>query len=149
MSLRVCFLSSVIDSCPPQFVESRVRYSKKLNSVEHLVDKNAQVAHAIVKNGLEFYGVDMQELEDFVDETKDEPTNDSKTSVLQAMKHFVRDWSDEGLHERQPTFPCILNVIQNKFPAKLQSETASPVKVLVPGAGLGRLAHEIASLGGI
>ncbi|BDD58800.1 hypothetical protein MAP00_004052 [Monascus purpureus] len=32
-----------------------------------------------------------------------------RTSVSQAMKHFVRDWADEGHEERQQAFPCILN----------------------------------------
>ncbi|KAF4312315.1 hypothetical protein GTA08_BOTSDO12274 [Botryosphaeria dothidea] len=129
-------------------VESKIRYSKKLNTVDHLILKNAEIAHAIVNHGLDFYEIDMKELEDFVDETQDEPTGDSKTNVLQAMKHFVRDWSEEGLHERQPTFPCIVNAIQREFPVETRTENAAPIKVLVPGAGLGRLAHEIAALEG-
>lgn len=68
-----------------------------------------------------------------------------KTSTSQALKHFVRDWSVEGLAERDAAFPCVLKALDEAFPSR---STEEPVRILVPGSGLGRLAHDIAGLGG-
>ncbi|KAB2568554.1 hypothetical protein DBV05_g12768, partial [Lasiodiplodia theobromae] len=139
------------------FIEANIHYSKKLNTIEHLIDTNAELTHAIVDNALAFYNISRRELDAFLAETKDRDTASdaasSKTHVQQALKHFVRDWSAEGRHERDPVFPCILHALQEgfRFPKENDDRAASnattPIRVLVPGAGLGRLAHEIAALG--
>ena len=64
--------------------------------------------------------------------------------VKEALKHFVRDWSEEGRKERCQTFGMVLDALK-----RLESEVSGRRKkrVLVPGAGLGRLAWEISQLG--
>ncbi|KAL4259019.1 Carnosine N-methyltransferase [Pleurotus pulmonarius] len=62
--------------------------------------------------------------------------------VREALKHFVRDWSEEGKEERETMFSHILEVLR-RVPEGARREQ----KVLVPGAGLGRLAWEISQLG--
>jgi N2227-like protein len=62
--------------------------------------------------------------------------------VRESLKHFIRDWSEEGAHERQRIFQPILNVLQRVDHTKRMG-----MKVLVPGSGLGRLAWEISQLG--
>lgn len=106
--------------------------------------KNAELAEKIFDHGLQYYGVSRDELDDFVHDTTNGTTK-QMGNTLYAMKHFVRDWSGGGLHERDATYPCVLEAIQRAFPSRSASE---PAKVLVPGSGLGRLGHEIASLGG-
>ncbi|GAA6018446.1 hypothetical protein JCM10207_000897 [Rhodosporidiobolus poonsookiae] len=61
--------------------------------------------------------------------------------VVETLKHFVRDWSDEGKSERDALFPPILEALKGEFGER------EGKKVLVPGCGLGRLAYEIATLG--
>jgi len=61
--------------------------------------------------------------------------------VKEALKHFIRDWSVEGREERDRLFSPILAVLRADMRAR------EDLKVLVPGAGLGRLAWEIANLG--
>uniref|UniRef100_H3CG24 Carnosine N-methyltransferase n=1 Tax=Tetraodon nigroviridis TaxID=99883 RepID=H3CG24_TETNG len=61
------------------------------------------------------------------------------------MKQFVRDWSEDGRAERDSCYRPIIQEIQRLFPR--HQHDASKVSVLVPGAGLGRLAWEIARLG--
>lgn len=107
--------------------------------------KNGALAEDILEYGLKYYGVPRAELDSFVLETKNETTK-GKGTTLYAMKHFVRDWSEEGLHERQTTYPCVLEAVRKEFPT--DKPRSNPPKILVPGAGLGRLAHEIADLGG-
>jgi SAM-dependent methyltransferase len=64
------------------------------------------------------------------------------TQVVQALKHFARDWSAAGEHERAATFPQILSTMATLFPYPTGEQ-----RVLVPGAGLGRLAYELAAQG--
>jgi hypothetical protein len=126
-----------------QSLEKTVGYINKLNSVEDLMLKNAGLAEDILDYAFSYYGISRAELEEFVRETTN-GTNIQKGNTLYAMKHFVRDWSQEGLHEREATYPCILAAMQTAFPER----SHKPVTVLVPGSGLGRLGHEIAALGG-
>lgn len=60
---------------------------------------------------------------------------------------FVRDWSVEGLRERQALFTPILAGLEDLFPAEGVEGGRDDLKVLVPGCGLGRLAYEISTLG--
>ncbi|RMZ44457.1 hypothetical protein CA14_003938 [Aspergillus flavus] len=124
-------------------VESTVKYTRKLNTVEHLFETNERLAHEIVKHGMQFYNISQTELDQFVKENEKQGINTDKTSVSQAMKHFVRDWADEGHDERQDAFPCILGSLAN-----MSRTFEHPLRVLLPGAGLGRLAHEVNALGG-
>lgn len=59
------------------------------------------------------------------------------------MKHYVRDWAEEGQGERDEAFPCILSQLN-----QMDRAGKTPLKILVPGGGVGRLAHTIAGLDG-
>lgn len=62
------------------------------------------------------------------------------------LRSFVRDWSEEGASERQQCYSPILRELTRMFP-KLSQPFKAPISCLVPGAGHGRLALEIACLG--
>ena len=62
--------------------------------------------------------------------------------VRESLKHFVRDWSVEGRKERDKIFGPILAVLR-----EVQHGERARMRVLVPGAGLGRLAWEVSELG--
>ncbi|XP_037968906.2 carnosine N-methyltransferase [Plutella xylostella] len=65
--------------------------------------------------------------------------------VQSVLKNLVRDWSDMGAAEREQCYKPIIDEIIERFPP---SECQpSSIKVLVPGAGLGRLAWEVAARG--
>jgi len=64
-------------------------------------------------------------------------------NVVTSFAHIVRDWTKEGSEERKQVFPPILDALKRSF-ANIDGEK----KVLVPGSGLGRLAHEIANQSG-
>ncbi|KAL4814375.1 N2227-like protein-domain-containing protein [Aspergillus spinulosporus] len=127
-----------------QLVERVIGYTRKLNTVEHLFGHNDLLAREIVRVGMEFYGIEQSELDAFIQEMEKEKKGADRTSVVQAMKHFVRDWSDEGLFEREGAFKCILDYLSGID----RGEEGRPVSVLVPGAGAGRLGYEIDALGG-
>jgi SAM-dependent methyltransferase len=130
-----------------QTLERTTNYTDKLNSVEDLMLRNAALAQDILTHNLQYYGISRPELEAFVQATTSNSTNHLKGTISYAMKHFVRDWSTDGLPERVATYPCVLRALTKAFPASART-TTTPIQVLVPGSALGRLGHEIASLGG-
>ncbi|KAJ3113334.1 hypothetical protein HK100_002019 [Physocladia obscura] len=66
--------------------------------------------------------------------------------VRSTLRQFVRDWSDAGKKERHDTYHPIMEAI-DKLYGNLPTEQRGKLKVLVPGAGLGRLAFDIAKEG--
>ena len=93
------------------------------------------------------------------------PSGDGpKTSVVDfeklqsTLKQFVRDWSEAGKEEREMCYAPILKELEDLYPANNKDNSADTdsgidtsyrnnVKILVPGAGLGRLAYDIAKMG--
>ncbi|GBE80784.1 hypothetical protein SCP_0305030 [Sparassis crispa] len=112
-------------------------YTKKLEQLEHAVLINAKITEAIAKLGRNDYR---------------EPLRGSYLSsgdtygdvgrVGESLKHFVRDWSEEGKQERTTIFDPILDLLK-----EVDAELRPTKRVLVPGSGLGRLAWEISQLG--
>ncbi|VDP57789.1 unnamed protein product [Schistosoma mattheei] len=72
-------------------------------------------------------------------------TNTEMDKVRSALKQFVRDWSAEGKPERDICYQFVLNDVLELFNPK--KVNPANVNILVPGAGLGRLAWELAHLG--
>ncbi|KAJ2645957.1 hypothetical protein IWW40_005768 [Coemansia sp. RSA 1250] len=68
------------------------------------------------------------------------------SKVLSTLKQFVRDWSEDGQSERQQTYGPIMAVLESKF-ADVAPESRGGIHVLIPGAGLGRLAFDICCRG--
>ncbi|CAK4093872.1 unnamed protein product [Aphanomyces euteiches] len=67
-------------------------------------------------------------------------------SKLKSTLHqLVRDWALEGAEERERCYKPILDEIKRVLP--VNEKNRNQQKVLVPGAGLGRLALELVSLG--
>lgn len=66
--------------------------------------------------------------------------------VHYVLKNLMRDWSEDGAVERAQSYGRVLDEIKNVF-ADWPDKDDSPPRILVPGAGLGRLCLDIASLG--
>lgn len=126
-------------------LEKVVNYKQKLYDVEELIYENLMVCRSIVSNAMQFYEITQQELDEHMKEAEKSGRAPDRISVGQTLKHFVRDWADDGSKERKDAFPCILSTLSN---LKSQETEASPLKVLLPGSGLGRLSHEVSNLGG-
>ncbi|KAF8963646.1 N2227-like protein-domain-containing protein [Flammula alnicola] len=94
----------------------KIGYPKKLDRLRDVTSLNATIADGIAELALDEFPS--------LENENDIDTNSTDLGrVRESLKHFVRDWSEEGLAER------------------------TRMKVLVPGCGLGRLAWEIAQLG--
>lgn len=107
--------------------------------------KNQELCDAIVQNAMKFYGIEEKELKKHIDDAESSERLADKIAVSQALKHYVRDWTEDGEYERKETFACLVKTVQGLFPVR---DDENPVKILVPGSGLGRLGHDIARLGG-
>lgn len=66
--------------------------------------------------------------------------------VRSTLKQFVRDWSVEGKSERDGCYEPIKEALVVHF-SDIPEQERHNFRVLVPGAGLGRLAWDVAKLG--
>ena len=122
-----------------------VGYGHKLSKAEHLIHDNNVLCQFVVENALEFYRVTPSELDDHIRQVEASGKVAEKVSVSQALKHVVRDWTVSGVVEREEAYACIAQTMSQLFPDR---DSSVGIKVLLPGAGLGRLGHEVAKLGG-
>ncbi|TIB17453.1 hypothetical protein E3P77_00164 [Wallemia ichthyophaga] len=76
----------------------------------------------------------------------EKPTPTQMEKLLSTLKQFVRDWSSDGEKERSSSYGPILDTLEKKF-GNLSKEQRLQTKILVPGAGLARLAFDIARMG--
>ncbi|KAK4103155.1 N2227-domain-containing protein [Parathielavia hyrcaniae] len=142
---RLKGLYSHVPKKQKKVLEREIKYSEKFTDIEQLLKKNQNVCNDIVRAALDFYGVDQHELDQHIQSMKTAGRGAEKVSVSQSLKHFVRDWAATGANERDAAFPCILKTLKDLFPSDQQNEN---VKVLLPGAGVGRLGHEVARIPG-
>ncbi|AWP06773.1 putative UPF0586 protein C9orf41 -like [Scophthalmus maximus] len=115
-----------------------------LARISQCADHNQEVLQGVVHNSLDmFENIGYGEREDI---RKVRPSTTFDMDKLKStIKQFVRDWSETGRAERETCYQPIIQEIQKFFPS--DQFDVSKVSVLVPGAGLGRLAWEIARLG--
>jgi carnosine N-methyltransferase len=115
-------------------------------SIDDAIRANSAFVETILTTGCVAFGVDPSVLPDQLSllpaALRGEVENavDKVTSVL---KQFVRDWSEEGKEERAPGYGRVLHALAKRWGV---NERAGK-RVLVPGAGLGRLALEVAEMG--
>lgn len=69
------------------------------------------------------------------------PTDRDFENLRSLLRQMVRDWSAEGATEREACYNPIIQSLHEAFPC------AEGVRVLLPGAGLGRLAYEMVQRG--
>ncbi|CAH0716970.1 unnamed protein product, partial [Brenthis ino] len=104
-------------------------------NVDHSVDTN---------NGVDSFGCNYKNCE--ISSQKQHKMQHDVEKVQSVLKNIVRDWSDVGAPEREQCYKPILDELAVLYPLDKYSDR-SHIKVLVPGAGLGRLAWEIAAMG--
>ncbi|KAN0136924.1 N2227-like domain containing protein [Lactarius tabidus] len=80
------------------------------------------------------------------DKRKRRTTEFDMDKVRSTLKQLVRDWSEEGREEREASYQPIKEALLAHF-SDIPTEERHNFRVLVPGAGLGRLAYDVAKLG--
>ncbi|NXJ82916.1 CARME methyltransferase, partial [Trogon melanurus] len=114
-----------------------------LDKIRKCIDHNQGILNTIVNDC-----VHMFENKEYGEDERGKITPASTfdmDKLKSTLKQFVRDWSEEGKPERDSCYQPIISEIVKNFPKERWD--FSKVNILVPGAGLGRLAWEIAMLG--
>lgn len=115
-----------------------VGYNKKLRKIDGHIDKNQAVFNKIVEGAKSHYGLSYRDFD-----TVKKPKNNSSSSnyrVVEALGHFTRDWAPEGQAEIGP----MLSYIRDHLDKIVPPEEAKDTCIVLPGSGLGRVAHEVA-----
>lgn len=143
-------------------VGERINYTQKLLDVERAIDATGHFANQVVQSiktthpdiKLDFDVTDPNTPLDYELVSHFKSTNFKIVNVIDfffgaaqvqtELQHIVRDWSTEGESERLKLFDPIFKALRHEFPSG-----AAGKNVLVPGAGLGRLAHELSNQDGM
>lgn len=109
--------------------------------MDNAIDANADIADAILAIGIPSFGLHPE------DETwKGKAGPHDLDKARSTIRGLYRDWSAEGATERTASFSPILAALRQYLPQTVASEHHTS-RVLVPGAGLGRLVFEICAAG--
>lgn len=143
--LRIRHKEKCLETLPYHHKKWLARYKEDLENFKKCIEKNSdflpivlQHAHTIFDNVYCSDGTPHSEQEIGT-------LSEGLDKVQSVFKQLMRDWSDLGAPERQQCYGPIINEIFENFPDGKFDR--SNINVLVPGAGLGRLAFEIASKG--
>lgn len=112
------------------------------NAVDDAIDVNADISDAILASTLEMYGLDP---------TDDSPWRDAASpndmdKARSTIRQFFRDWTPDAAAERAASYGPMLSALDTAF-AHIPASRRAGVKVLTPGAGLGRLTFEVCKAG--
>ncbi|GMG55538.1 unnamed protein product [Ambrosiozyma monospora] len=118
-----------------QHICNQSNYAKKLNKVETKFVENNKLLTDLYQRAMERHCVSSWELKEYAQGSK----HNGHYRVIESLCHYSRDWSNLGDVEIQP----LLDYIKLQFKGLDLSEFVA----VVPGSGLGRVAHEIALSG--
>jgi len=116
-------------------------YQETLDDLKQAVEQNNEIIQHILKDveGV-FENVSYGSKSDA--DPRVRPGSIDMDKVQSTIKQIVRDWSAEGAKEREVCYKPLLDKILSIY-----QKDRNNIKVLVPGAGLGRLAFDIAMEG--
>ncbi|XP_049882788.1 carnosine N-methyltransferase [Pectinophora gossypiella] len=157
---RIHKSEKIISTLLPTHQRRLEKYTTYLTKFKKCLDVNNTIVHMIIKdvdtmfenvdhsmdgvNGTESFGCDYNACE-MISQKQHKMQHDVE-KVQSVLKNIVRDWSSVGAPEREQCYKPILDEIEALYSMEEYSERRG-VKVLVPGAGLGRLAWEVAARG--
>lgn len=137
--------------------------------LDDLIDSNAELAEAIFKAGFKAflaptidsdwvssivpkkYAHDEYQVYSIVMDHMNVQTSPTDMEKARScVNQFYREWSAEGAAERSKCFDPVLSVLEDMHASQSKQQPGldrSTLKVLVPGAGLGRLVFDICCAG--
>ncbi|RYC60823.1 hypothetical protein CHU98_g5390 [Xylaria longipes] len=127
-------------------------YLETLNRVDDAINSNAELARTIVKMGLRSFGM-VEPNKDAImpEEWSGVAKNNDMDKARSTIRQFYRDWSSGGRVERDACYGPVFHALDIEKARKLgsssEADTTKPLRVLVPGAGLGRLVFDLCRLG--
>lgn len=114
--------------------------------VDDAIDTNAEIAESILAVGLQSFGLSTDpDPDDLSRNWHGTATSSDVNKAHSTIRQFYRDWSVEGRAERDVCYGSVLCDLRDEFGTRLAS--GDEIKVLVPGAGLGRLVFDLCQAG--
>jgi carnosine N-methyltransferase len=102
---------------------------------------------AILESGLDSFGIPSQPLSAVngkdPNDWRGKATSNDLEKARSTLRQFYRDWSAEGAFEREACYGPVFKALL----AERSSRSDVKMRVLVPGAGLGRLVFDLCGLG--
>jgi len=114
---------------------------KTFQAVDDAIDENADIAEAVLAVALDTYEIDPES-----PDWRGAATPSDMDKARSTIRQLYRDWSADGEPERKACFDPMIAAL-NKASASLPPSQRCHLHVLVPGAGLGRLAFEVCRAG--
>ncbi|RIB25886.1 hypothetical protein C2G38_2012776 [Gigaspora rosea] len=126
-------------------------YLEILSKVDQAIIKNHLVLKQILADSRLFTRDDKDSFCSNFQYEKDSSTHSQITEfdmdkLRSTIKQFVREWAAEGQEERDAAYKPLLEALIEFF-KDVPAEERSSIRVLVPGAGLGRLAFDVVKQG--
>lgn len=119
-----------------------IGYMKKLSKIDESVVSNQKILSAIANTAVKNFGISYEDF-DILKGINNGNASSTNYRVIEALGHYIRDWSVDGDAELTP----MLNYINEQLDRVIPLEERSKTCIIIPGSGLGRIAHEIASTG--
>lgn len=110
------------------------------DAVDDAIDANADIAEAMLTGGLSMFGISPS---DRSWHGKATPKDLDKVRVT--IRQLYRDWSASGSSERRQSYSPFLDALEQYSPCTVPERHRQ--KILVPGAGLGRLVFDLCLAG--
>jgi carnosine N-methyltransferase len=121
-------------------------YLDTLNAVDDAIDKNAELSLAILQTGLQSFGIPNltgTPDEENPNDWRGKATSNDLEKARSTIRQFYRDWSSDGFSEREACYGPVIRALL----AERKSRSGSSMRVLIPGAGLGRLVFDLCCAG--
>ncbi|KAF7581122.1 N2227-like family protein [Clavispora lusitaniae] len=112
-------------------------YSEKLRAIDSHIALNQKFFDALGVAVAQHYGISYRDY-GALQSGKGQNTSSSNYRVVESLGHFVRDWTDA--REIGPILDYVRAQLDKIVPPGEEKDTV----VVIPGAGLGRVAHEVA-----
>lgn len=117
-----------------------------LSAVDDAIDANANIADAIVQYGLGSFGMNVASAPANSPPYHGYATREDLDKARSTIRQLFRDWSELGAAERGATYGPVIGALNECFP-DVAPASRHRIRVLVPGAGLGRLVYELVAQG--
>ncbi|GMM37109.1 hypothetical protein DASC09_044340 [Saccharomycopsis crataegensis] len=113
-------------------IGNKIGYLARVSKVEQAIQENSIVLEDIAKSAIQKYNIEPSEMRLAVPSVQN-------FRVIESLCHYQRDWSSVGEKEVAPILEFYKKGLSKLGSNVKKSNTA----VIVPGSGLGRVAHEI------
>ncbi|XP_076257780.1 carnosine N-methyltransferase [Rhynchophorus ferrugineus] len=121
------------------------KYNADLQKLKEGIEKNSNFIPLVLEHAYTMFDNVYSNM-DIIQKDDEVPLlADGLDKVQSVFKQLMRDWSSLGAAERKQCYEPIIEEIIANYPE--DKFDRSQIQILVPGAGLGRLAFEIASRG--